>query len=228
MEEILQQIENAINNHALPRPYDYWLLAFTALSVILSFCAIFATIKIAKKQTAISEKQTEIMEQQNKIALFDKGNEFIQVVSEIRFFTTFIDVECCNKKAYECLETWSKIYNIDLTGSKVGICEGFGCGEPMATILTQRGQENYNKMLDLYRYQNSVLSSANLIFPNIIDDKITTVFNKYLDLINLLIQVSYYNGEECNVNSKINDFYYCIQDMLTPQFLSILKNEIKL
>ncbi len=100
-----EDLINAINNHAVPRLYDFDVLRVAENSlevakesneiaqksndiacgaIVITFIGIFVTAiitcRIYKKQKEILEKQTDIAEQQNKINLFEKRFEVYNVI----------------------------------------------------------------------------------------------------------------------------------------------------
>ena len=76
-DQLLQKLIEAIEAHAEPRPYDWVLLAFTALSIALSFTAIWCTIRISKNQ--------------NNIALFEKRIEVVSALEEIKLICDILN-----------------------------------------------------------------------------------------------------------------------------------------
>ncbi len=69
MEELLLQLSKDLQNLAMPRTYDWLILAVSSFSIVLSFI--------------IFKRQTKIMEEQNKISLFEKRYEILFILEKI-------------------------------------------------------------------------------------------------------------------------------------------------
>ncbi len=113
--EYLAIIAKSIQEHAIPRPYDYDILHVAVTGVFVS--AVFAFIafllnkrqiniaqeqirlateqqKISEKQADIAHKQAEIMEQQNKIALFEKRHFYFKNLRALRLNCLKLKEKC--------------------------------------------------------------------------------------------------------------------------------------
>ncbi len=64
----MQEIIQAIQEHASPRLYDWLILVVALLAIVISGLAAYFAYRLNQKQSAI-------LEQQNRIALFDKRHE---------------------------------------------------------------------------------------------------------------------------------------------------------
>ena len=74
-EQFLQKLIIAIEAHAQPRPYDWMLLVFTALSIMLSFTAIWCTIRVSKNQndTELFDKRFDVYQKVDALHTLQKS-----------------------------------------------------------------------------------------------------------------------------------------------------------
>lgn len=231
-----QSITQAIDNHALPRSYD-WQILETAqnsnnialwtigASVVITLLTLGVSYYIYIRQEKMIEKQLEINQQQNAIALFDKRYELYRQLEMFWY-------------GYKLLITrFSKDYLLELLHDpsvlkKTKFISHFLFNNEQ-TAYTRKDLSEFDKKQHyvLYIKEKVIeLESLKLIFKldgkafNDWDEILTCISTITANAFNVLPLVPQKNGEPCPPISEEN---LLALDKL-ESFLTVLKKQVDL